>query len=717
MTASNFASVVITFSEFFIDKPDCNWLGPLVQFFFMAEEMFRTVIAIDLWQSLTDPFTSNAYLKRYHTLVILVSGGLAVVLGVSGKAGSSFHGHCWVEGVHGETWDQFNYNWVVLVIFIIPIGVIFLISFWTLIQAFRLTRQVLPNTYEIKRRAIRRGRDVINVFVVYHVYIGVLILIENLIQWDFFSFIFSFSIGARGLLLFGLWWAHSGLCKKVTDAPPKEQDCINWALRSELMMFTTMGIEQAVSDAYNNESLSPTSKSNQTIKRENSLDVAEFRKHVQAKRIDALGELRNSAGTKLEGTSQTYTLSLTDDEGGEQPEMSYTFIDHCYEEFKQLREGQGISATLYLESVSPPTKEQFSEGKSDAFLYFTHDKRFLVKTCTDAEFDFLLRMLPKYVIHMKNNPSSLINLICGAHSITMYGRTFHFIVVQSAWVTELAIHERYDLKGSWFGRVETAKTKGTKAKCKYCGTQYIVGDVDHQICQKNPVGPKHMYDFVGKDLNWKHRLHIEPPVQIELAAALRRDATFLKDIGSLDYSLLVGIHNKEFPIQRMSQSALFDAEMNPEDCSAPQNAVANQVGVETPPEHFYRNRLGGMDACIVEGHGQYFMAIIDILKEWNFTSKAEYWAKTVLLRQDPHGISCQDPETYARRFVNRVVAPIIENDKDALESYVEESGDFELVPVQQEVYETEDSSAGQPEPNGTFPEIQIRDCCAAPTGM
>ena len=52
----------------------------------------------------------------------------------------------------------------------------------------------------------------------------------------------------------------------------------------------------------------------------------------KAKRIDALGELRNSAGTKLEGTSQTYTLSLTDDEGGEQPEMSYTFIDHCYEE-------------------------------------------------------------------------------------------------------------------------------------------------------------------------------------------------------------------------------------------------------------------------------------------------------------------------------------------------------------------------------------------------
>ena len=55
-------------------------------------------------------------------------------------------------------------------------------------------------------------------------------------------------------------------------------------------------------------------------------------------------------------------------------------------------------------------------------------------------------MQPKYVAHMERNPESLINLMCGAHSIQMYGRHFNFIIVQSAWVTELAVHERYDLK-------------------------------------------------------------------------------------------------------------------------------------------------------------------------------------------------------------------------------------------------------------------------------
>jgi 1-phosphatidylinositol-4-phosphate 5-kinase len=226
----------------------------------------------------------------------------------------------------------------------------------------------------------------------------------------------------------------------------------------------------------------------------------------------------------------------------------------------------------------------------------------------------------------------------------MYGRHFNFIIVQSAWVTELAVHERYDLKGSWHGRIEIPKPKGTRAKCKYCGVMYTVGDKEYQGCSRNPVGPKHMYDFVGKDLNWRHRLSLRPHIQVKLAQQLRSDSDFLADIGSLDYSLLVGIHNKEFTVEGISGES-----------ASPQRTGGAEESF------FYRNRLGGMDATVVEGHAQYFMAIIDILKEWNFKSKAEHWLKVNVLRQDRKGISCQDPITYAKRFVNRVVKPIIEN--------------------------------------------------------
>ena len=39
--------------------------------------------------------------------------------------------------------------------------------------------------------------------------------------------------------------------------------------------------------------------------------------------------------------------------------------------------------------------ERFTEGRSGAFFYFTHDRRYIIKTATTEEFATLLRILPR----------------------------------------------------------------------------------------------------------------------------------------------------------------------------------------------------------------------------------------------------------------------------------------------------------------------------------
>lgn len=57
-----------------------------------------------------------------------------------------------------------------------------------------------------------------------------------------------------------------------------------------------------------------------------------------------------------------------------------------------------------------------------AFFYFTHDRRYIIKTATKEEFATLLRILPRYYAHVHSHPNTLINRIVGAHELALYGQ-------------------------------------------------------------------------------------------------------------------------------------------------------------------------------------------------------------------------------------------------------------------------------------------------------
>jgi hypothetical protein len=236
-------------------------------------------------------------------------------------------------------------------------------------------------------------------------------------------------------------------------------------------------------------------------------------------------------------------------ECGEAPLPRYKFLDYEPHLFGSLRRLHGINDDDYVASLSRTRREKFGEGASGAFLYFSTDERFIVKTLTKSEAEVLLSMVHDYVSYMFSHPHSLITRFYGCHSLTMYQRTMYFIVMSNVLTTHGAtLHERYDLKGSWVNRHRTPQEKGQRTDCRYCGQKFRVGDARDVIaCPSRPNRP-HEPNTVLKDNDLSHKLRLQPDTAQALGDQIASDADFLRRHGITDYSLLLGIHRTRYKL-------------------------------------------------------------------------------------------------------------------------------------------------------------------------
>ena len=103
--------------------------------------------------------------------------------------------------------------------------------------------------------------------------------------------------------------------------------------------------------------------------------------------------------------------------------------------------------------------ELYSEGKSGSFFYYSFDGKYMVKTISHTEHRFFRHILEKYYSHMVQNRDTMLVRFLGAHKIRqgkhskVGSKSIYFVVMGNLFDTPLKIHRRYDLKGSWVGRL------------------------------------------------------------------------------------------------------------------------------------------------------------------------------------------------------------------------------------------------------------------------
>lgn len=362
----------------------------------------------------------------------------------------------------------------------------------------------------------------------------------------------------------------------------------------------------------------------------------------------------------------------------------FSFIDIEPQVFSLLRETYGISPRTYRKSFeirnaadidSSKMLEKFTEGKSGSFFYFTHDRRFIIKTVTRSEERFLRQISFEYYRHMRENEDSLIVRFFGLHKVRLAPEQRYITVVVMENIfhnpDELEMHRRFDLKGSWVGR---RTLRSTQSSDHYKGT---LKDLD-----------------LGEE-----KVMIGSENKEQLMEQLQRDVAFLTKCRIMDYSLLLGIHQHGSAAAcspTASASLISTALTNgmatvtaPAIAKAPPPSTAGPLdgsgGNKKTLRHgtitsmyayedefhvpWFRQDSGGLHSCSrwnLDGPDgcnrdsmvnvgnppvTYFFGVVDILQEYSLRKKLEHVWKTRVLRQDRHGLSAVNETEYGERFL------------------------------------------------------------------
>ena len=143
----------------------------------------------------------------------------------------------------------------------------------------------------------------------------------------------------------------------------------------------------------------------------------------------------------------------------------------------------------------------------------------------------------------------------------------------------------------------------------------------------------------------------------------------------MDYSLLIGVRRERFKVMESngespekSSVKSVDRGSTMRDTESQNSSLAGRttnsivarptstaVSTFIDNDAFHRDLDGGMRASLVEGPGTYYIGIIDMLQEWNFSKKMERFLKINFKRYDPDGISAIEPIAYSERFWRGVV--------------------------------------------------------------
>ncbi|EKX36253.1 hypothetical protein GUITHDRAFT_90050 [Guillardia theta CCMP2712] len=205
---------------------------------------------------------------------------------------------------------------------------------------------------------------------------------------------------------------------------------------------------------------------------------------------------------------------------------AFKFKDYAPAVFRSLRAIFDIDTADYMVALcntqadgSNALRIMGTPGKSGSLFFFSNDMKFIVKTLPKREAKLLLEILPNYFQHVRQNPGTYLPRFYGLHRWKPeYGRNVRFVVMNNVYATNLAIHRRFDLKGSTLGR---AASEADKAK----GPRAILKDLDiKEMGVKIKLGPQRKKAFMDQ---------------------IRSDCHFLMSLKIMDYSLLLGIHERD----------------------------------------------------------------------------------------------------------------------------------------------------------------------------
>ncbi|KAG6616460.1 phosphatidylinositol-4-phosphate 5 kinase-like protein [Phytophthora cinnamomi] len=521
------------------DEASCAYLSGVTQFLYLSSDCWYFAQILDLYWSLTNPFMSVKANRRFYKMMVYSAGAFTGIIAafVPGIHGLADGNYCWTKRKTTKDpvdRDFFHLNRGSWLLFYMWMILFYLSGIAVLVFGVKRLRSGLRDTLQSRREMLRNGALSITSYTIYWtiVFIWYALSFQTRTTYDkngnmppsHIFRAFTFTLSARGAIDYFVWFMinsptliRENWLKFSSDSADKQFSAqLNTALQEELIYFTIEGMTRAV-------------------------QIAE----------DDLIRIRNRSPT------QELVLGASDDEeirrSTEDP-TPIRFTPYKPQAFAELRQAFGIKASDFMKSFQTSTKPNISEGASGAFMFFSGDKKYIVKSMAEEEARFLCEIAEQYAEYLTLNPCSLITKFYGCFKITMYDKRFYFIVMENLFdVMEegVQIHHRFDIKGSWVNRSYKRPRHGAKVKCRHCSMMFKYGAKKSQLQCPNVVG-LHEPNVVLKDNDLRTRMRVGADEGIELYEQLRDDSIFLCELGIMDYSLLLGVMDIEFVVDQPS---------------------------------------------------------------------------------------------------------------------------------------------------------------------
>jgi len=380
--------------------------------------------------------------------------------------------------------------------------------------------------------------------------------------------------------------------------------------------------------------------------------------------------------------------------------------------FNSIRKLYGYDKESFIQSISPQVfitemiisnttsiEELFNTGSSGSLFYYTRDGKLILKTISKSEYTTLKRILPKYYYHLMKYKKTLLPKFFGCYKlikkVKKKKKYVYFIIMMNVFSTNKQIHVRFDLKGSTLNReVLSKKDKHNK--------------------DYNDILGK--YSFALKDIDFdyfKKHIYIDDHIYEEFIEQINKDSLLLKECNINDYSLLLGIHKKNFHnntssildninednlnkninISQLSFNAIDNKDINirgrnintnrklKEDSSNETFSITS-INSYNSDKISYQDKFSDEEGHKSKNHQQtiilddngiynkkhkeiYYIGIIDILTNYDGLKVCEYCYKSV--RYCTNKMSCIAPGKYQERFINYMRQKILPSDQDSEE--------------------------------------------------
>ena len=250
--------------------------------------------------------------------------------------------------------------------------------------------------------------------------------------------------------------------------------------------------------------------------------------------------------------------------------------------FESIRRSASISASDYAEAMNPSRTgvsdetfnieesqanvliEKLSEGKGGAFFYFSQNYKFVIKTISDGEYNFMCNILREMWERMKQ-ADTILSRYFGVYTFLYRGADIKIVVMEnvSYMYPRLPIHRKYDLKGSWVARRMMSSNE----------PQTVATVVDKRTL---------------KDMDMYYSVAVSPKLRKDLIEAIQKDIDFLAGSGIMDYSLFLCFHIKD------ASDSLGSEHLDLNETRQPAHGRERSDSANLPFKGLFRENQGGV---------------------------------------------------------------------------------------------------------------------------